>query len=282
MKLSAALFAMAALLVEAAPAIADLKMGVFPRRPVAATHQTFQPLAEHLSQALGEKVELVVAKDFKSFWAGVAAGEYDLVHFNQYHYIKSHKEFGYRVIVANEEFGERTIAGALAVRKDSGVNSVTDLKGKTILFGGGTKAMGSYIAPTSLLKKAGLNEGADYKANFAKNPPSAVIGVYNKAADAAGAGNVILRLKSVQSQIDSEQMKILAETEPYAQLPWAVKAGMTEEKAQKIQSIMTSLKTTPAGQDVLKSAKVTDFFAVTDTDYNNVREIVLFATGEEY
>lgn len=269
-----------ALLAMSAAAWADVTMGVFPRRPVGVTHKAFKPLAAHLSQVLGEKVTLVVPKDFKAFWAGVKAGRFDLVHYNQYHYLKSHKELGYRVIVANEERGKRTIAGALSVRKDSGIESVADLKGKTILFGGGRMAMGSYIAPTAVLKRAGLVEGRDYTARFAKNPPAAVIAVYNKAADAAGSGNVVLQLGVVKSRIDVGQMKVLAESEPFTHLCWAVAPSVPEAKAKKIQQAMVSLKqTAPA---VLKAAKVTDFYAVTDKDFDKVREIVRFALGESY
>ena len=271
----------AILLAASFPSFADLVMGVFPRRPVAVTHKSFKPLAEKLSKELGEKVNLVVAKDFKAFWKGVQEKKFDLVHYNQYHYIIS-KKLGYQVIVANEEFGSKQIAGALSVRVDSGINSVSDLKGKTILFGGGKKAMGSYIAPVAILKKAGLTAGKDYKVKFAKNPPSSVIGVFNKVADAAGSGNVILKIKAVKSKIDVKQMKLLAESEPFVQLPWAVKSDMPEAKVKKIQAVMTSLKGTPDGDKILKSAKVTNFYSVSDGDFTKVREITKFAIGEDH
>ncbi len=267
------------ILTLSVPAVADLTMGVFPRRPVAKTHKMFKPLAEKLSRELGEPVKLLVAKDFKAFWKGVKNKQYDLVHYNQYHYLLSHKQQGYKVIAVNEEFGTNRIAGALSVRKDSGINQVADLRGKTILFGGGKKAMGSYIAPTAILMNAGLKAGKDYTVRFAKNPPSAVIGVYNKAADAAGSGNVILRVKGVKKKIDVDQMKILAESEPFIHLPWAVKGDMPADKAARIQKIMTSLK----GSDdaVLKAAAVTNFVKATDSDFAKVREIVKSVTGED-
>ncbi|WP_455208984.1 phosphate/phosphite/phosphonate ABC transporter substrate-binding protein [Kaarinaea lacus] len=269
-------------LLGSAQAVADVTLGVFPRRPVAATHKAFKPLTEYLTKQLGEPVHLVVPKDFKAFWDGVEKKQFDLVHYNQYHYIKSHKELGYEVIVANEEFGNKLIAGALSVRKDSGIKSVADLKGKTILFGGGKKAMGSYIAPTAILKTAGLNEGKDYQAKFAKNPPSAVIGVYNNAAAAAGSGNVVVRISAVTKKINSDDITILAESEQFTQLPWAVKSDMSPAKAKKIQDIMVDLKTSAEGQEILKSAKVTGFYAVTDNDFTKVREMTKFAVGEEY
>ena len=278
----AAIFAAGVLVSGSFPVYADLTMGVFPRRPVSVTHKLFKPLAEKLSQELGEPVKLVVSKDFKSFWKGVQSKQFDLVHFNQYHYIKSHKELGYEVVAVNEEFGSNKIAGALSVRKDSGIKSLADLKGKTILFGGGKKAMGSYIAPTSVLKKAGLEAGKDYTVKFSKNPPSAVIAVYNKAADSAGTGNVILKTKIVNKKIDASQVQILAESEEFIHLPWAVKAGFPADKAKKIQSVMTTLKDSDAGKGVLKAARVTGFHVATDADFAKVREITKFTLGEEY
>lgn len=264
------------LLVGPVQAMAEIVLGVFPRRPVATTHKAFKPLADHLSKELGEPVKLVVPKNFKAFWKGVQEKQFDLVHYNQYHYLLSHKKQGYKVIVANEEMKSKTISGSLSVRKDSGIKSVADLKGKTILFGGGKKAMGSYIAPTAILKKHGLHAEKDYTVQFAKNPPSAVIGVYNKVADAAGAGNVILKIKGVKEKINTDEMTVLAESEAFTQLPWAVKGDMSDAKSKKIQNIMTS-----APGPVLKSAKVTGFFKVTDTDYNKVREITEYAIGEK-
>ena len=267
------------MLATSSAALADLSMGVFPRRPVAKTHKFFKPLAEKLSIELGEPVKLVVAKNFKEFWKGAQSGEYDLVHYNQYHYLLNHKAQGYKVIAVNEEFGSNLIAGSLSVRKDSGINTVNDLKGKTILFGGGKKAMGSYIAPTAALKKAGLVAGQDYTVKFSKNPPSAIIGVYNKAADAAGAGNVILKVKGVTSKIDVSEMKLLLESESFIHLAWAVKGDMPQDKSDKIQAIMTSLKS--SAPDILKSAKVTNFVKASDSDFAKVREIVKSVTGED-
>lgn len=260
---------------------AEVVVGVFPRRPAAKSVKMFTPLVQQLEKKLNEKVNLVVPKDFKTFWKMLEAGKFDVVHYNQYHYVLSQKKYGYRVFVANEEFGNRKIAGALTVRRDSGINSLQDLRGKTILFGGGKKAMGSYIAPTALLKEAGLQEGRDYQARFSKNPPSAVMGVYSGAVNASGSGNVILQLKMVTKNVDVSKLKVLAESQPFVQLPWAVSANMSKRKMNKIRSIMIGLKGTETGRDILKSAKVTGFYPVTDEDFNQVRKISEFALSSQ-
>jgi len=186
------------------------------------------------------------------------------------------------VIISNEEKGSKLISGQLTVRKDSGIKSVADLKGKTILFGGGPKAMGSYIAPTWILKKNGLIAGKDYKVKFAKNPPSAVIATYNKAANASGSGDVILKIGGVQKKIDIGQMLALANSDPFIHLTWAVSKNFDAAKAKKVQAVMIALVSTPAGKAILKSAKVTVFHKAVDADFAKVRAITEYALGEKY
>ena len=268
-------------LMGSVPAWSEVIMGVFPRRPIANTYTSFKPLADILTQTLGEKVTLVIPKNFHEFWKGVKTKRFDLVHYNQYHYIKSHSLFGYKVIATNEEFGAKTIRSQIFVRKDSGYDSIADLKGKTILFGGGPKAMVCYIGPTYLLKKAGLEAGKDYKVRFAKSPPGAVIATYLKVTDASGCGDMIVKVnRSFKSKIDSNQLKAIATTEPYVHLTWAVKDTFSKAKAKIIQDVMTNLFKTTNGLSILNAAHVTNFHKASDRDFDIVRELTKFATGE--
>jgi len=250
-----------------------LVMGVFPRRNVKLTHRTFAPLANHLSQKLGREVQLKTAKDFMTFWSDLHKNEFDLVHLNQYHYVIAHDQLGYEAIVMNVEFGENTLAGVLMVRADSDIKTVEDLRGKRVLFGGGPRAMASYIIPTYLLHMAGLNKG-DYVEVFAKNPPNAIISTYHKQADAAGIGSIVPRLKMVKQAIDIGKMEYLARGEPLPHLPWAVKKDMPQETRDKIKKIMAELKDSALGQAVLDSVEMTDMQPVSDRDYDQHRNII--------
>lgn len=259
-----------------------LVIGIFPRRNPSTTLKLFTPLAKYLEQKLGREVAIRTAKNFKDFWGHLQKGEYDVVHFNQYHYVKSHKELGYKVILQNEEFGSQKLSGAIYVRSDSNINSLADLKGKKIGFGGGKLAMISYIAPSALLKKAGLTAGTDYFEQFAKNPPVSVLSTFHKKFDAGGAGDVVIKLGVVTNKIDTKQMKILAKTDPLAHIPWAVKGDMSDELSQQIQKSMLELNNSESGKAILKKAKLTGIHAANDDDYNPHREMIKFVTGQSY
>lgn len=275
---------LALLIISPLPVLASsdpLVMGIFPRRSAKLTFEMFTPMAKHLSTLLGRPVVLETSANFKDFWNGVTSLRYDIVHYNQYHYIRSHKRLGYDVIAMNEEFGRATISGSLFVRRDANLKGIQDLKGAKIVFGGGPKAMMSYIMPTYLLRQAGLKAG-DYQEDFAKTPPNAVLSTYYKQSKAAGVGDTVIQLPNVKSKCDTSKLKRLAVSWPVAHLPWAVKGGMPEPIRSKLQSTLAGLNKTAQGKSILEYAGLTAIAAATDEDYNQHREITFEVLGEQY
>ena len=278
------LFASAAALA-ARPVVGAIQrpliLGIFPRRNVKLTYRLFTPLAQYLSEQLGREVVLETSKSFKDFWRKVKQQRYDIVHFNQYHYIISHQYYGYEVFAVNKELGKTTISGSLIVRKDSGINKITDLKGKTVLFGGGRRAMQSYISATWLLRRGGLKAG-DYTEKFAVNPPNTVISTYFKRADASGSGDVVMQLDNVRQRIDISELKYLAKTKPMIHLPWAFHKTLPQELKDKIKKTLTGLVSSAEGKQILKQANLNALVAATDADFNDHRKIVKDVYGDDY
>jgi len=259
----------------------SLVVGIFPRRNKKVTERIFSPMVDYLGEKLNQKVILKVPLTFPDFWEGVAQKKFDLVHYNQYHYIVSHKEMGYSVILRNKEFGDTTISGAVIVRKDSGINSIADLKGKNVIFGGGPRAMQSYIYTRYLLEQENVLEG-DYEQNFSRNPPNAIYAVYYGKADAAGIGDKVMQLDMVKNNIDLENIKILAKGEQLPQLPWAVRDGMPEELKNYITKILSTMHESDVGKRILKTAKLDQLVVTNDEDYNEHRKIVKSVLHETY
>jgi phosphonate transport system substrate-binding protein len=270
------LIATAALAPAAQAADGPLIMGVFPRRNATETTKLFTPMADYLGERLGRKVHLVTARDFESFWQGVTEQRYDIVHYNQYHYIRSTQN--YQVIAHIEEFGKGTIAGVLYVRKDSGITSLAQLRGRTVLFGGGEDAMISYITNRYLMLQAGLKK-EDFKSLFAVNPPNSILALHRRQADAAGAGDGVLDLPLVKKSVNGDELVALATSAPLLQLPVAVRRTMPAKLRSSVQSILVNLKYSETGKQVLKSAAMTGMGKAEDRDYDPHRKIVRAVMG---
>lgn len=258
-----------------------LIMGIFPRRNVKHTYSAFMPMARHLETVLERPVDLVAVRQFSDFWRDVRHRRFDLVHFNQYHYLVSQKRYGYSVILKNQEFGEDEFASALFVRNDSNISRLEDLKHKTILFGGGKRAMLSYIVPTWLLRQAGLGE-EDYVEKIALNPPNALISTYHGQADAAGAGEVVTQFELVKKNIEVELMRPLVRSEKISHLPWAVRDNMDDDTRQLIQSSLVNLEENETGRSILKSAHLTSMTIADDSDYQVSNRIITELYGDRY
>jgi phosphonate transport system substrate-binding protein len=271
------LFCLAVVLTPAAWA-ADpaLVLGVFPRYNASETTRRYTPLADYLQSRLQRKVILETSRDFQSFWRGVEEQRYDIVQYNQYHYIRSAKT--YEVIAHNKEFGKNTMAGAIYVRKDSGITNLAQLRGRTILFGGGEDAMISYIAPVYMMLQAGVAKD-DFKSQFAVTPINSVIGVYHKQADAAGSADNAVGQPLIKNAINTDELTTLAVSEQLLHLPWAVKRTTPVRLRQTIQSNLVDLENSEAGRSILSSALLTGIGRAEDKDYDPHRKMVRAVMG---
>ena len=253
-----------------------LVLGVFPRYNASETTTRYTPLAEHLSAHVGRQVVLQTSRDFVSFWRGVEERRYDIVQYNQYHYIRSAKN--YQVIAHNKEFGKSTMAGAVYVRKDSGINNLAQLRGRTVLFGGGEDAIISYIVPVYMMLQAGVKKD-QFTSQFAVTPINSVIGVFRKQADAAGSADNALGQPLIKNAINTDELTALAVSEQLLQLPWAVKRTMPAQLREAIRSSLVDLENSEAGKSVLKTALLTGIGKADDKDYDAHRKMVRAVMG---
>ncbi|MFV2005225.1 MAG: phosphate/phosphite/phosphonate ABC transporter substrate-binding protein [Gammaproteobacteria bacterium] len=263
--------------------IADdiLRIGIFPRRSVASTTEMFTPLSNYLGEQLGRKVSIDVPPDMPAFWSRISNGEYDLVHLNQYHYVRANAEFGWQAILKNEEFGKDKIAGALWVLKDSSITQLSDLKGKLIVFGGGDHAMVASIMTRDILLQAGIREDS-FIGMSTLHPVKSVVSVYYNQADAAGVGESIINLPAIRKKIDVSKLRVLAKSKSLAHLPWAVSGKMDKKEKEKIIASLLLLNDTRDGRSILKAAGLSGIRVAQDSDYDEHRLIIKRVLGEDY
>lgn len=251
----------------------ELVIGIFPRHNYTETFAMFNPMAKYLASKTGYKVRLETARDFASFWDNVAQKRYDIVHVNQYQYLISHRDFHYQIILKNEEFGESTIASVIMVRKDSGINTLKDLQGKTVIFGGDKTAMMSYLLPRHMLHQAGLRDGS-YRSEFARNPPNALMAVSIGRADACGIGDAIPKQRNLAQRINLDELRILARSESFPHLAWAVKEDMTAEVRSRVQAALLTLHDDEEGKKILERAKLSGLQKAVHAEYQPLMKYI--------
>ncbi|MBI5783670.1 MAG: phosphate/phosphite/phosphonate ABC transporter substrate-binding protein [Gammaproteobacteria bacterium] len=248
-----------------------LAFGIFPRWNAQITVRDFTPLATFLGQELGRPVRIETDKDFDSFMHRVYARKFDLVHLNQLQYVQAHQKAGYRAIAKMCDNASCTIRAAIVTRRDTAISNVADLRGRIIAFAD-PGAMVSHVLAKSLLREQGLKP-AQYSTIFARNPPNALLAVYNAEADAAGVGESVLQREEIKRLIDLNQLRILAQSRPIPHLPIAVSSDLDGTIVQRVQQILTGLAKRPEGRRILGQIGIDRFEAADDRDYAVVRKL---------
>ncbi len=275
LKLTLAL--MALLGMTSAPASAEVKLGILPRLSATEMNTMFTPLAEYLSREIGDKVVLVIPKDFVDFKDLVARGQVDLGYSNPLIYAQLRRDANVEplAIASEPKVGVR-FRGIIVTRKDSGLATLQDLKGKKLIFVD-KDSPGAYMFQLMLLRKAGLDPERDFTVlPFAKKQDNVLLAVLNKAADAGAMREP--DFEKLKGGMNFDALRVIGYTD---HLPgWAAfattRAG--ETLAGKVKQALLKLKPeSPEALSVLERANLSGFAPTTDKDFDRLREAARLA-----
>ena len=268
MKTKRLLCTLALLLVTPTARAEELKLGVLPRLSATEITAMFRPLADYLGRQTGQKVTLVVAKDFDAFEKQVRDGELDLAFSNPLIYVHLKRQLDLSPLaIAAEKKGGTRFRGIFVVRKDSGIDDVRALKGKRLIFVD-DDSLGGYIAQALMLKKQGYDLQKDFmRLPFAKKHDNVTMAVFSRAADVGGIRED--DLEKMAGRVDLSQLKVLAYTEYFPNWPMFASPRVPASARDALRAALLKLR---AGDAALESAKLNAFAPVADKDYDGLRE----------
>ncbi len=251
---------------------AEVTFGILPRLSVEVLYNMFKPLAEYLTKETGEKVNIVIPKDFDAFKDAVRAGQIDIGFANSLIYVQIKKDTNINpLVLASEPKAGTKFRGIIIARKDSGINDVKDLKGKKLVFVEKDSAAG-YIFQMMMLNKEGLDVNRDFTIlPFAKKHDKVTMAVLNKEADAGGIRED--DLEKMATRLDISQIKIVGYSEYYPNWPMFATSRLDKNTASKIRAALLKLKSNDAESErILKAAMLVGFESVSDKNYDQLRQ----------
>ncbi|HXI85096.1 MAG TPA: phosphate/phosphite/phosphonate ABC transporter substrate-binding protein [Verrucomicrobiae bacterium] len=241
--------------LAACPAIArDLKFGFTPVLGEAEMRAEFDPLAAYLSDAIGQKVVLYVAKDYGDLRTQMEAGAVDIGSFSPFAYVDATRGGKIRIIAQSIIDGTATYRGIIVARKDSGPKTVDDLKGKRFAFVDPKSASG-YVYPRAMLIEKGLDPKSYFgETTFAGDHNKVIAAVLEGRVDAGAIYEGALAVAKANG-VPTENLMTLASTDPIPHDAIAVRTGLDEALAKKIQTALVDMDKTEAGRRVIANSK---------------------------
>ncbi|MCJ7841748.1 phosphate/phosphite/phosphonate ABC transporter substrate-binding protein [Lederbergia sp. NSJ-179] len=241
----------------------ELKIGFVPSQNAETLEARAKPLAQLLEKELGIKVNVQVTTDYNGVVEAMGSKKLDLGFLPPTDYVLAHEK-GYADVLlqalrygVNPENGEETdelaeyYYSGILVKKDSGIKTLADLKGKKIGWQAPTSSAG-YVWAAVEMKKEGIDALNDMEGVTLQGHDKGVLGVINNDFDAAAtfvdARNIVKN--DYPDIFDTTTYMYLTDKIPNDTI--SVRPDMSAEWKEKIADAFIKIGEDPEGQKIIK------------------------------
>ncbi|WP_051631066.1 phosphate/phosphite/phosphonate ABC transporter substrate-binding protein [Afifella pfennigii] len=165
-------------------------------------------------------------------------------------------------------------------RKDSGIDTMEDLKGKRIAHTSPTSNSGN-LAPRALFPKLGVTPEEDYEVTYSGSHDQSMLGVVAGDYDAAPVASEVVDRMAERDLYDPEEVKIVWQSDPFPTTSYTHAHNLDPELAEKIKEAFFTFEFagTELGEEFTGVSK---FVPITyKKDWQVIRDIQE-ANGVEY
>jgi phosphonate transport system substrate-binding protein len=230
-----------------------------------------------LTKLAGIPVRVTVASDYAAVIEALRNRTADLAFVHPGGYVLASREAKATIVVRNLWHGKSSFTSRIFVRKDSGIKSVEELRGRTIAFVDPASSSG-YIYPMVLLIQKGFVKNRDPKTFFKEVVFS---GAHDASMRALLNGHVdaiasfdFAREQYLKDPAERERLVFVAETPEIPEAGICARAGLDPATFGKIRAALLQIRA-PEYAELLKRLYEIDGFApAEDRDYDPVRAAI--------
>lgn len=250
-----------------------IKMGFVPLKNSEQLVEDVKPIADYLSQKMGVKVEAFTASNYIGVVEGIGSGSVDFGIIPPFSAVLAQKQSNAKPLLTSKgKSGKSGYTAELYVRKDSGIKSLQDVKGKKVAFVDPSSSSG-YIYPGAMLVKAGINLDKDISYQFSGGHDKSLQLLLNKDVD------VIATFDGVEERYGKEFPAALTDIEKLASsdtipgIMVTASSKMDKELQDKLKQALLDMDKDPKMKELFtKMFSITGFEEVDQTAYNKVEE----------
>lgn len=238
---------------------------------------TGEEFAKVLGRLTGIPVRVTVASDYAAVIEALRNRTADLAFVHPVGYVLASREAKAVIVVRNLWHGKSSFTARIYVRRDSGLKSLDDLRGKTMAFIDPASSSG-YTYPMVLLIERGLVKNRDPKTFFrevvfAGSHDAGMRALLNGHVDALASFDMA-REQYLTDPAERERIVFVAESPAIPEAGIAARAGLDPATFAKVREALLQIRG-PAHAALLKRLYEIDGFApAEDRDYDPVRAAV--------
>ena len=244
-------------------------IGLIPEQNIFKQLERYQPLAAYLSRKTGAKVTLKILRRYGNIIDNFTSEGLDGAFFGSFTYALAHAKLGVEVVARPMALDNTsTYHGLIFVRKDSGIRSFRDMKGKRFAFVDRATTAG-YLLPVAYFHNHGVSNCGTYlkECYFAGTHEDAIEEVLNKKAEIGAAKNTVFdRLAKANPRI-REELVVLTESPEVPENGLALRKNIDESLRSRLKKSLLEMHEDPEGKKVLERFEARRFIETRNEDY---------------
>jgi phosphonate transport system substrate-binding protein len=249
-------------------------IGLIPEQNIFKQLERYQPLANYLSKKINVNAKLKVFTRYGNIVDHFVSAGLDAAFFGSFTYILAHGKLGVEAVARPESInGVSTYHGIIFIRKDSGIETAKDMKGKSFAFVD-RATMAGYLLPLDYFKEHGIRDYTKFfkEFYFTGTHEGAIYDVLNETADIGAAkSTVFTRLASKDNRIRNELM-IIKKSPDVPVNGLAVREDLDDSLKKQLIETLLNMHKDPDGIHVLRNLGAQRFIETTNDDYASVYE----------
>jgi phosphonate transport system substrate-binding protein len=252
-----------------------LRISVQPTYSKAAQEQIIAPLDAHLEEVLGQKVDFLIAKDYKDSVDMLTDGRANAAYFGVVSYLEA-LERGVKVQPLVAPIDKYTIRpwyrSCIVVKANSPIKTLADLKSKRVAFVNRFSTSG-YFMPLMALKQLQIDPDRDFtKVLFGGTHEQTQALLTKNEVDAIATNLASYNKWKQQGKLTSQNSRLLWQSQPVPHAPVVVSQHLPAELIEKLKE---AFLTTPPGIQDLMGTETAGYTLVDDEDYEFFRQLRL-------
>ena len=260
-----------------AQATKELRLSAIPDENPQEMLRIYTPFAEYLTKAVGIPVRFTPVVDYAATVEGLAANRLEMVWYGGLTSVQAAKQAkgAHRIIMRKEDAEFKSY---FITRKETGIKTLKDLKGKTFAFGSVSSTSG-HLMPRYYLLKVGINPEKDFsKFSFSGAHDATAAWVEAGQVD-AGALNFLVWDKLVETKkVDTNKVGIFWTTPSYVDYVWTVRGGVDKGIVDRITKAFLRLDyTNTEHKKLLDLHRTKGYIAAKDADWKAIEEAAVAA-----
>ena len=249
-----------------------LLLGLIPEQQIFHQVTRYTPLADYLSKKTGLKIKLKVLSRYGNIIDNFLAAGMDGAFFGSFTYAIAHAKLGVEVLARPENpDGLSTYHGIIFVRKDSGIRTIKEMKGKRFVFVDKATTAG-YLIALHYFKENGVSDYKSYfrETYFSGTHMDAIHDVLNRKADIGAAKNTVFDRAVRENPEVAKELVILSKSPEVPENALAVRKDLSEPIMKRLKEVLITMHNDPEGIIILKNFGARRFVETTDRDYVTV------------